>query len=281
MYQSLLQKLREEGSNPVEPQVVPEKPKGFMGGMPKKVVDSAPKYNPMNFTQTGVSRVVEARQKFQQKLAQDMAESQRKAQVEITPVVEKKAGFLSKPSNVPTEEKTSLGTILPASANPATGNSGGSSGGGGVVKALHTDLGSFEAPANELTAAAQAIKDIESGGGNYTIRGPVVAKGRYAGERAMGAYQIMPGNLPQWSKEALGRQVSEEEFLASPKIQDEIFLDQFTKSYKKHGNFADAASIWFTGQPVAKSGGRDDGYTSSNTYISKFTSGYNRYLNAV
>ena len=40
--------------------------------------------------------------------------------------------------------------------------------------------------------------------------------------RALGGGQIMPFNLPVWSKEMLGREVSEQEFLASEDIQNQI-----------------------------------------------------------
>ena len=130
----------------------------------------------------------------------------------------------------------------------------------------------------DMGAVAQAIKDIESGGGNYSARGPKVKKGMYAGERAMGAYQVMPGNLPQWSKEALGREVTEEEFMASPEIQDRIFLHQAMKSLRKNGNVDDIAAIWFTGQPVSKMGNVSDGSTTAPDYLMKFRKFYHSNL---
>jgi hypothetical protein len=100
----------------------------------------------------------------------------------------------------------------------------------------------------------------------------------YAGERAMGAYQVMPGNLPQWSQQALGRRVSEEEFLSSPEIQDTIFLDQMTRNYERFGTWEDAASVWFSGAPVSGSSNRTDNYISAPSYIRNFSTAYNRYL---
>jgi hypothetical protein len=122
-------------------------------------------------------------------------------------------------------------------------------------------------------AQRRAIKMIESNGGNYKARGPKVAKGRYAGERAMGAYQIMPGNLPQWSQAALGRQVSEAEFMASPPIQDQIFNHQFGASLKKYGNSRDAASAWHSGGSLAqaKARGASDGYSTTEDYVNNFS----------
>lgn len=104
---------------------------------------------------------------------------------------------------------------------------------------------------------ASAIGQYESGG-NYQARGPVVQSGQYAGERAMGKYQIMPGNLPQWSREALGREVSEQEFMNNPSIQDQIAMYQMNKIYSQHGTAEDVASVWFSGQPLARAGNARD-----------------------
>lgn len=134
---------------------------------------------------------------------------------------------------------------------------------------------------NDWQAVAQAVKDIESSGGDYTVRGPLVEKGMYKGERAMGAYQVMPGNLPQWSKAALGREVSEEEFMESPEIQDAIFIDQMKKAKDKYGSIEDAVSVWFSGQPVNRAGNASDGYLTTPEYVSKFQRQYKTYSRSV
>jgi hypothetical protein len=134
---------------------------------------------------------------------------------------------------------------------------------------------------NDWQAVAQAVKDIESSGGDYSVRGPLVTKGMYKGERAMGAYQVMPGNLPQWSKAALGREVSEEEFMNSPEIQDAVFIDQMKKAKDKHGSVEDAVSVWFSGQPVNKAGNASDGYLTTPEYVSKFQRQYRIHSNSV
>lgn len=128
---------------------------------------------------------------------------------------------------------------------------------------------------------AQAVKDIESGGGDYSARGPEVKKGMYKGQRAMGAYQIMPGNLPSWSKAALGREVTEEEFMASPEIQDAIFIDQMKKAKEKHGTVDDAVSVWFSGRPLSKAVNASDGYLTVPEYVGKFQDRYNMYRSNV
>lgn len=127
-----------------------------------------------------------------------------------------------------------------------------------------------QAVPQDLGTAMQKIKAVESSG-NYQARGPIVTSGQYAGERALGAYQVMPGNLPQWSREALGRQVSEQEFLNNPQIQDQIVAHQFAKNYQKYGNWDDAASVWFTGRPIARAGNASDVTgTTVQEYINRF-----------
>lgn len=99
-----------------------------------------------------------------------------------------------------------------------------------------------------------AIQSIESrGSGGYSAIGPYNEK---LG-RALGAYQIMEANIPQWSQEALGRKVSSMEFLKSPEIQDAIFDYKFGNYAKKFGEQG-AAEAWFAGPGgVGKSGRKD------------------------
>lgn len=118
-----------------------------------------------------------------------------------------------------------------------------------------------------------AIRSIESSLGDdaWTMRGPVVKSGRYKGEKAMGAFQVMPGNLPIWSKEALGREVSVDEFMANPDIQRAIFDDQWEKNVKKHGSEEDAVSVWFTGRALGKGGAEaSDSYITGKQYVDKY-----------
>ena len=114
-----------------------------------------------------------------------------------------------------------------------------------------------------------AIGQIESSG-NYQARGPVVTSGLYNGQRALGKYQVMPGNLPQWSKEALGRVVSTQEFLNNPELQDQIASYQFNKIYSKYGNWDDVASMWFSGQPYSGNNSSDVTGTNVPEYISRY-----------
>lgn len=123
-----------------------------------------------------------------------------------------------------------LGTTFPQ-ADTSTAVGGGLAAG----EALSTDL---------LQRRRDAIAGIESAGsGDYAavgVRNPTLG-------RPLGRYQIMEGNLPQWSQEALGRQVSADEFLRSPQLQDAVFdhrFDQYASKYGEEG----AARAWLGGE---------------------------------
>lgn len=126
-----------------------------------------------------------------------------------------------------------------------------------------------------LQTYAAAIRKIESGSyaGNYGALGPVVASGRYAGDRAYGAYQVMGGNIASWTKEVLGTSMSIKQFLGDKSAQDAVFFAKFGQAVNKFGNVSDAVSVWFTGRPAnAQTLSRSDGYNTNAQYISKFNS---------
>jgi len=115
---------------------------------------------------------------------------------------------------------------------------------------------------------ANAIASIESAGsGDYSALGPITAKGN----RAYGRYQVMDFNIGPWTEKYLGRRLTPEEFLASKEAQDAVFAGEFGGNVEKYGNPQDAASVWFTGKPVAAGGNRKDilGTTGSG-YVNKF-----------
>lgn len=86
-----------------------------------------------------------------------------------------------------------------------------------------------------------AITGQESGG-NYS------AQNRSSG--AMGRYQIMPGNLggkkSGWDYEALGYDVSPQQFMNNPKIQDAIARYKLQQYFNKYGAWG-AAVAWYAG----------------------------------
>lgn len=109
--------------------------------------------------------------------------------------------------------------------------------GGGKVKSP-----TGKAPSGDFAKFIKAILGQESGR-NY--------KARNASSGAAGAYQIMPGNIPSWSREALGRTVSLNEFMRSPKIQDAIATFKLKQYVKRYG-YQGAAAAWYGGPGVAK-----------------------------
>lgn len=113
----------------------------------------------------------------------------------------------------------------------------------------------------------EAIAAIESrGSGNYSA---VTDSG--GGNRAYGRYQIMDFNIPSWTERWLGQRMEPEEFLNNPAAQDAVFRGQFGSYVDRWGNPRDAASAWFTGQPLSSSSGRRDVLgTSTEEYMRRF-----------
>ena len=119
-----------------------------------------------------------------------------------------------------------------------------------------------------LGASRDAIAGIESrGSGDYSAIGPKTR----SGDRAYGRYQVMGSNIPSWTRKYLGKELSAEEFLASPEAQDAVFNGEFGSYIKRYGNPQDAASAWFTGGPLASNATKRDSLgTSGNEYVNKF-----------
>jgi hypothetical protein len=122
-----------------------------------------------------------------------------------------------------------------------------------------------EADPKSMAKYAAAIRKIES-----TNRYHITANaGR--GRTALGAYQILDTNLASWSRAALGRAVSREEFLRSPHLQDRVFHHRFGQYVKKYGAHG-AARAWLGGEGAAR-GGREsaDRFGSTpSSYAGKF-----------
>lgn len=129
--------------------------------------------------------------------------------------------------------------------------------------------------ADPMAPYRAAIANNESGG-NYATLGPVTKRG----DRALGKYGIMRSNLQAWGRETIGREVTPEEFLASPDIQDKIFNRQFGGLLKANSP-QDAASIWLTGRTLANggAGARDQLGTSGAAYADKFMAGLGKMPN--
>ncbi|MGG6264732.1 lytic transglycosylase domain-containing protein [Leptolyngbya sp. AN03gr2] len=103
--------------------------------------------------------------------------------------------------------------------------------------------------APEVILIRQAIIGQESGANFRAVN-------RHSG--ALGYAQIMPENLPQWSREALGYVVSRKEFLSRPELQIAIVDFKLNQYWQKsivasNGDVAIAikrvAAWWYSGRP--------------------------------
>jgi len=92
-----------------------------------------------------------------------------------------------------------------------------------------------------------ALGKIESGG-NYGALGPTTKRG----DRAYGKYQVMGSNVGPWTQEALGKAMTPDDFLADKNAQEAVAKHYFGQALSKYGSPQDAASVWFTGRPLAK-----------------------------
>ena len=114
-----------------------------------------------------------------------------------------------------------------------------------------------------------ARKSIITGesGGNFTAVNP------HSG--ALGFAQVMPENVGPWSREVLGRTISQREFLRSPELQMQIIngkLEQYFKQEQSKGHTGDVllrrvASLWYSGQAGLYNSYRPE-YYNGNPYPS-------------
>jgi len=77
----------------------------------------------------------------------------------------------------------------------------------------------------------------------YRVVGPVSRRGDYP----YGKYQIMGENIPKWSKQYLGREITPQEFLADDKAQEQIARGKGSEYMAKYGPQG-AARAWFAGE---------------------------------
>lgn len=103
--------------------------------------------------------------------------------------------------------------------------------------------------ANSIDGLKAGIARIESGG-NYGAQGPITQNG----DRAYGKYQVMGKNVGPWTKEILGQEMTPLEFLHNPEAQEKVATAKLTQYVSTAGNYADAASMWFSGKTLAEGG---------------------------
>lgn len=120
----------------------------------------------------------------------------------------------------------------------------------------------------DLAKLIASIGQTESGG-DYGLLGKPTKN-----DRAYGKYQIMGQNIAPWGREALGRNVTVNEFMSNPTLQDDIAKYKLGEYYDKYGNINDVASMWFSGRPAFRNTRRDILGTSVPEYISRVNRNY-------
>lgn len=114
----------------------------------------------------------------------------------------------------------------------------------GVGNPVKTSFGNPGAGGgDQFNRFVNAIAGQESGGNGYRRVNP--------DSGALGKYQIMPGNVPSWSKSVLGRSITAKQFLASNALQDQIAQTMLKRYVKKYG-YSGAAAAWYGGPGVAQ-----------------------------
>jgi hypothetical protein len=127
--------------------------------------------------------------------------------------------------------------------------------------------------AQAIIDRAREVHAQKESGGDYGIKGPVIPKGPFAGQRPIGRYQVMEGNIGPWTKIALGKEFSPEEFRQNKEAQDAVFNKIWGDNYRKYGNVPDAVSMWASGRPAAEGAKTRDLVfgTSTGAYIDDAT----------
>jgi hypothetical protein len=122
-------------------------------------------------------------------------------------------------------------------------------------------------------ALLAGIAKVESGGRKdpYSVMGPLTKKGN----RAIGKYQVMDFNVPQWTKEALGQSLTPEQYRNSPSAQEAVAKYKLGQYEKKYG-IAGAASMWHSGRPTPGNT-QDILGTTTKGYVSKVVGNANAY----
>lgn len=122
--------------------------------------------------------------------------------------------------------------------------------------------------ANQLSVQQAQLANLQQGRGGQVAGGGKVAKGSLGalmralgiqesggnygavnkGSGALGKYQVMPGNVSSWSKQALGHSISTSQFLHNSNMQEQIVRSIFGNYYNKYGTRG-ALSAWYSGDP--------------------------------
>lgn len=169
------------------------------------------------------------------------------------------------------------GGLTGSAGVPITGAAptGGVTGAGPAITGPQsaTDASPAKGPV-DIARADQAIKNIESSGGNYAAVGPVTTYKDGRQDRPYGAHQVMGANIPVWTKQYYGQELTPAQYLQSPEAQQAVFAGEFSRLASKYGPEG-AAQAWLGGEgSVGKTGRRDVLGTSVGDYGQRFAKYY-------
>lgn len=97
--------------------------------------------------------------------------------------------------------------------------------------------------ATTLDQLLYGIREQETGGMSESQRYHVINS-----IGAVGAYQVMTANIASWTKAALGKSLTRDQFRNSKSAQDKVARYIIGGYYKKYGAEG-AAAMWYSGQP--------------------------------
>ena len=131
--------------------------------------------------------------------------------------------------------------------------------------ATAADVGSIN-----MDALMEAVKSQESGGNSQAVN---------TRTGAAGAWQILPSNIPSWSQQCLGRQVTVSQFLASTPLQQNIVkckLSEYAQTHSAKASSEDelvrrVAATWYSGNGDLYDNGRRQGPGGTEPSIREYT----------
>lgn len=120
-----------------------------------------------------------------------------------------------------------------------------------------------------LDRALSVVKNKMESGGDYANVTTTTNPRTGQRQSALGAYGIMDFNVPQWTKEVLGRAMSPQEFLNNQAAQDAVARAKFGQYADKYG-LTGAARAWLGGEGNMYGKAADAFGTTPDAYAAKF-----------
>lgn len=118
----------------------------------------------------------------------------------------------------------------------------------GITTRAEAEATRIANPMSEILKRAREVTaEQESGKKSYGNVTTTFSKRLGHNQSALGRYGIMDFDLAEWSKAATGREVSQEEFMKSPEIQDQVYNHRMGGYITKYG-IEGAGRAWLGGE---------------------------------